>query len=173
MNKVKLIISSLLILLSIHSTAQMKELKAGHVFYISVPEYMDKTYGLNDDATIQFKNVVKDVYGFVIEDTKETLAMVDMKFGSANEFYEHFIKDFLKDEDKRTVGTPKSSSKNGINFVETDVSYYDKDAKGDIYYFVGIVETKDAFYKVLCFTSLENKDKVKADFQKILYSLKD
>jgi hypothetical protein len=38
---------------------------------------------------------------------------------------------------------------------------------------VGIVETKTAYYKVLSWAAAENKDKFKADFQKILYSLKD
>jgi hypothetical protein len=38
---------------------------------------------------------------------------------------------------------------------------------------VGVVETKTAYYKVLSWAVAENKDKFKADFQKILYSLKD
>jgi hypothetical protein len=39
---------------------------------------MNKTLGLNSAADIQYKSVVKDVYGFVIYDTKEDLALVDM-----------------------------------------------------------------------------------------------
>lgn len=173
MSNIKLIISILLILVQIHSNAQTKEYKAGHIFTISLPTYLEKTYGLNDNATIQFKNVIKDVYGFVIEDSKDALVALDMKFGSANEFYEYFIADFLKDEENRTVGLPKSTSVNDNNIVENDITYFDKDAKSTIYYFVGVVETKTTFYKVLCYTSLQNKDKYKADFQKILYSLKD
>ncbi len=176
MKKTNSIITTCLILFistAILAQTNLKEYKAGHSFNISLPDYMSKTMGLNSASTIQYKNVVKDVYGFVILDTKEDLALVEMNYGSAIEFYEDFIKDFLKDEEKRKVSKPQSQKKGEINFVESDISYYDKEAKTEIYYLVGIVETKTAFYKVLSWATLENKDKFKSDFQKILYSLKD
>ena len=155
------------------SQTSFKEQKVGHLFYVSLPEYMSKTVGLNTSASIQFKNTIKDVAGFIIEDNKEELKLAEMNYSSINEFYEDFIKDFLKDEDKRKVSKPQSKKIGETNFTECDVSYYDKDSKIEIYYFVGIVETSSAYYKLLCWGSLENKDKFKADFQKILYSLKD
>ncbi|MBA0884684.1 hypothetical protein [Flavobacterium undicola] len=147
--------------------------KAGHIFFINLPDYMNKTIGLNDVATIQYKNSVKDVYTIAIEDSKEDLAILDMHYSSINEFHEDFVKDFLKDEEKRNISKPIYQSKDNINFVEFDASYYDKEAKIGIYYLVGIVESKSHFYKVLSWTNIENKDKFKADFQNTLYSLKD
>jgi hypothetical protein len=150
-----------------------KELKAGHEFYISIPDYMNKTTGLNSSATVQFKSEVKDVYGFIIEDNKEEMALAEINFSSINEFYTDFITDFIKGEKKRTVSTPISKTVGTTHFMECDFSYYDKDAKTEIYYLIGIVETPTSFYKVLCWSTLENKEKFKADFQKITYSLKD
>jgi hypothetical protein len=152
---------------------ELKEYKAGHTFNVSLPDYMTKTAGINSASAIQYKSAVKDVYGFIIFDTKEELGLVEMKYSSTNEFYEDFIKDFLIDEDKRKVSKPLSQKNGDINFIECDVTYYDKDAKTDIYYLVGIVETKTAYYKVLSWAVAENKDKFKADFQKIIYSIKD
>lgn len=149
------------------------EQKAGHIFFINLPDYMNKTIGLNDDATIQYKNSVKDVYNIVIEDSKEDLEILDMHYSSINEFQEEFSKDFLKDEEKRNISKPLYQSKDNINFIEFDASYYDKEAQIEIYYLVGVVESKSHFYKVLSWTNMENKDKFKADFQKTLYSLKD
>jgi len=156
-------------------TAQtkFKEFKAGHTFNINLPEYMTKTVGINSASIIQYKSVVKDVYGFVIVDTKEELEMAEMKYSSLMEFYENFIKDFVKDEEKRTVSTAKSKTIGDINFIESDVTYYDKEVKSEIYYLIGIVETKTAYYQVLGWTGIENKDKLKADLQKILYSIND
>jgi len=151
----------------------MKEVKAGHVFYVSIPEYMTKTLGLNDVATIQFKNTPKDIAGFIIEDSKDDLVLAEVNYASLNEFYEDFIKDFLKDEEKRKVSNPISKKIGEINFMECDVSYYDKELKLEIYYFVGLVETPTTYYKVLCWGTIDSKEKYKADFQKILYSLKD
>jgi hypothetical protein len=117
--------------------------------------------------------VVKDVYGFVIFDTKEELSLAEMNYSSLKEFYEDFIDDFLVDQENRKISSPFFQQKGNTNFVECDATYYDKDAELDIYYLVGIVETKMSYYKVLSWTAAESKDKFKADFQKILYSIKD
>ena len=109
----------------------------------------------------------------VIEDNKEELKLAEMNFSSVKEFYDEFIKSFIEGEEKVKQSSPISQKKGEINFIEADVSFYSKEAKTEIYYFIGIVETKKAYYKLLCYCSLENKDKFKADFQKILYSLKD
>ena len=159
--------------MSLSAQTATKEHKAGHQFYVSLPEYMSKTTGLNSAAAIQFRNSVKDIAGFIIFDTKEELQIAEMTFSSINEFYENFIVDFLTSEKKRKVSEIESKSIGETNFVEVDASYYDKDLKTEIYYFVGIAETKNSFYKVLCFSSLASKDKFKADFQQILYSIKD
>jgi hypothetical protein len=151
----------------------VKEFKAGHEFYISLPSYMTRTMSLNSSAAYQWKSTVKDVYGFVIEDNKEELEIAEMTFTSLKEFYENFIGDFLKGQPRRKVSPPLYTEKGDVKYVECDVTYYDKDAKSEIYYLVGIVETKDSYYKILSWSSGESKEKFKADFQKIIYSLKD
>ena len=169
------ILTTTLVLFTTTTFAQttMKEYKAGHIFYVSLPDYMSRTTGQNDAAVIQFKNTVKDIAGFIIEDDKEELEIASMKFSSINDFYDDFIKDFLKKEKKRNISQPVYQTIGENKFVECDATYYDKDSKMELYYFVGIVETKSSFYKVFCYGSLECKDKYKADFQKILYSIKN
>jgi len=134
---------------------------------------MNKTVGLNSAASIQFKNVVKDVAGFLIEDPKEDLKLAETNFASINEYYDYFIKDFLKDEEKRTISKPNIIKKGQNSFLEVDASYFDKDSKMVVCYYVCLIETKDYYYKLLCWSSLENKDKFKSDFQNIAYSLRD
>jgi len=151
----------------------IKELRVGHEFFISVPDYMTKTVGLNSAASVQFKNVIKDVAGFVIEDPNVDLKLAELNFASINEYYDYFVKDFLKDEEKRTISNPNVFKKGQNNYLEIDASYFDKDSKVDIYYYVCLIETRDYYYKLLCWSSLENKDKFKSDFQKIAYSLRD
>lgn len=155
------------------SQTTMKQYTVGHPFYISLPDYMNKTTGVNADASIQYKNEVKDVFGFVIEDNKEILKMAEINYSSITEFYEDFIKGFIEGEEKVNQSKPISQKKGDINFIEADVSYFDKNAQAEIYYLIGIVETKTAYYKVLSYCSLADKAKFKEDFKKILYSLKD
>ena len=173
MNKTLTILTTILISTMCFSQTAFKEEKAGHIFYVSLPDYMSKTIGLNTSATIQFKNTIKDVAGFIIEDNKEELKLAEMNYSYLNEFYDDFIKDFLMDEDKRKISKPQIKNVGKLNFIESDASYYDKDSKLEIYYFIGIAETSSDYYKVLCWSTLENKEKFKSDFQKILYSIKD
>jgi len=172
----KKIITFLIIALTstaISAQTKMKEYKAGHTFDISIPDYMNKTVGLNEDSAIEYQSEVKELYGFVIYDLKEDLKLVELNFNSAKEFYDGFMKDFLKETEKKTISNPVSKTVNGINFIEADVDAFDKEANMEIYYLIGVVETKKAFYKILSWSSKENKDKFKGDFQKILYSIKD
>ncbi|WP_166921347.1 hypothetical protein [Flavobacterium poyangense] len=157
----------------VSAQTKMKEYKAGHTFTVSLPDYMNKTVGINASSAIEYKSEVKETYGFVIYDLKEDLALVELNYSSTSDFYDDFMKEFLKDVEKKTVSAPVTKKINDTNFLEVDISYFDKDAAMDIYYLVGIVETKKAFYKVFSWTSTEHKDKFKGDFQKILYSLKD
>ena len=49
------LIASLLIFAGTIAQTTFKEQKVGHIFYVSLPDYMTKTTGQNDDALIQFK----------------------------------------------------------------------------------------------------------------------
>ena len=42
---------------NLSAQTKMVNMKAGHVFNISLPDYMDKTVGLNDASVFQFKNL--------------------------------------------------------------------------------------------------------------------
>ena len=118
MKKKLVLLTTTLVLMTtaLFAQTELKQYKAGHTFDIGLPEYMGRTIGLNSVSAIEYKNAVKDVYGFVIFDTKEDLALVDMNYSSINEFYEDFIKDFLKDEERRNVSKPLSQKKRKYQF---------------------------------------------------------
>ena len=87
---------------------------------------MNRTSGLNNAAAIQFKSTVKDVYGFVIFDTKEELQIVELAYSSTDEYYADFVKDMFKGEKNVRMGTPQSTKKGDVNFITCDVVYYSK-----------------------------------------------
>lgn len=173
-NKNAILIAVLvLVFTTAFSQTALKQYKAGHTFDVSLPVYFSQTSGLNSSSAIQYKNSVKDVYGFVIFDTKEELSLAEMNYASIEEFYEDFTTDFVKDMKNQMLSKPRFQKIDGTSFAEADLTYFDDEAQIEIYYLVGIVETKKSFYKVLSWTAATSKDKFKADFQKILYSLKD
>nr|WP_294896521.1 hypothetical protein [uncultured Pedobacter sp.] len=142
-------------------------------FTVSLPYYMSKTGGLNNDAVLQFRNMVKDVSGYILTDEKTVKAIDDPANPDINQVYDQFIKVFLADKKERKIASPKISTNGTAKFISTDLTYLDDETMIYYYYFVGIVETKNAFYKVICTSSLDNKNLFKNDFQKIFYSLKD
>ncbi|MBK9249604.1 MAG: hypothetical protein IPM69_16175 [Ignavibacteria bacterium] len=103
------------------SQTAVKEHKVGHIFYVSLPEYMSKTTGLNSSAAIQFKSTVKDVAGFVIEDNKEELRLAEMTYTSTKEFFDEFMKDFLKDEENKTKQCPHQKVKKLVKQISLNV----------------------------------------------------
>ncbi len=169
------ILTSILILIALPIFAQtiFKEIKAGHTFNISLPDYMSKSIGMNAASILEYKNVVKGVFGIVICDSKEELELAEMKFTTINEFFDFNFKDYLKDEENRKISEPITQKKGDISYSECDLYYFDKDPGADIYCLLGVVETKTAFYQVISYVNAADKDKYKPDFQKILYSIND
>jgi hypothetical protein len=173
--KIKLftLVILLFLIVKIQAQSEFTAIKAGHVYSISIPDYMIKMVDLNDVATYQFGSEVKNGYGFVIEDSKEELLMYELKYENVTEFYDGFIKDFLVDLPKRKVSSTKTFSTEGVSYLQSEASYYDEEAEDTYYYYITIVETKTHFYKVVCWTNADNKDKLKDDLFKIGSSVKE
>ena len=64
-------------------------------FTVNLPYYMSKTGGLNNNAAIQFRNMVRDISGYVIKEEKSVKLIDDPANPDINQYYEEFIKDFL------------------------------------------------------------------------------
>lgn len=142
-------------------------------FTVSLPYYMSKTGGLNNEAAIQFRNMVKDVSGYIVKEEKAVKEIDNAANPDINQFYDQFLKEFLIDKKERKIVAAKESTNGEAKFISTDLTYLDDETMIYYYYFVGIVETKNAFYKVICSSTLDTKNLFKSDFQKIFYSLKD
>ncbi len=157
------------------SQEKFKNISAGHSFQISIPPYMNKTIGLNSDSSVEFIDKVKDIAGIVIVDTKEDLRLAEMNFSSIDDFYDHFAKDFLKDEKERYISQPKNDTEGNTKYIYFDASYLntDDDESMTIYYFISLIETEKAFYKLLCFGDKAMIEKYKNDFKSVMYTITD
>jgi hypothetical protein len=59
-------------------------------------------------------------------------------------------------------------SKDGVNFLEYGVTIHYDEAAVQIYYFIGIIETKKVYFRVASYSAAAHKGKLKHDFQGIL-----
>ncbi len=163
----------LLVFCNVGSSQTLMEKYNVEGFTVSLPFYMSKTGGLNQDASIQFRNMVRDVSGYIIKEEKTIKLIDDPANQTINQVYDKFLKDFLIDKKERKVSSPNVSTNGTAKFMSSDLTFLDDETMIYYYYFVGIVETNNCFYKVICLSSLDTKTLFKSDFQKIFASVKD
>ncbi len=143
----------------------------GNCYSIDIPNYMAKTYDLNDVATVQYKNTLKEAYTIVIEDSKDELKSLSMIFLDSKDFLENFTKDYQIESDSRTISKITEFNSNGNQHAQVEMTWNDEN--GEFYMLITTVETNKHYYKILCWTLLEYKDKLRNDYLTISKSLKD
>ena len=168
----KIIVLLLFLHFTVYSFSQSFSTKeGGHSYTLDIPDYMTKTFHLNDVATLQYQNTSKEAYVIVIEDAKVHLQSVGMKFVDAKDFLDYFISDYKSGADKRNVGDITEFKSNNNGHAQVELTWYEDDL--DFYMLITAVETDTYFYKIMCWTSLGYVDKLKDDYLRISRSLKD
>jgi len=152
------------------------EQKAGHIFYVAVPDYLVKTWTLNDVADMQYMNSAKSAYMLVIEDSKEELEQKGIKYAALKDFHDDNIKT-LKTEANNGEETKAVEFKaNGNSFYQSDLSVtlkQDDNTDLKITYLITYVETKGYYYQILCWTLSSKYKELLPDFKKVAASLRD
>ncbi len=162
----------LFMMISIHIFSQgFSNKQGGHCFTMDIPDYMTKTYALNDASSLQYQNTSKEAYVIVIDDDKDHLESLGMKFINSKDFLENFVNDYKKDSKKRKLTTITEFDFNGNSHAQVELTWKEDDT--DFYMLITVVETKTHFYKILCWTVNDNLDKLKDDYLNISKSVKD
>lgn len=168
----KIIFAVLAIISFVNLSAQNFSTKqGGNCYSLDIPNYMTKSFSLNGAASLQYQNSTKEAYIIVIEDAKDHLESLGMKYLNAKEFLEDFNNDFEPEATDRKLGKITEFSHNNNGYAQAELTWNDKNI--DFYMLVTIVESKTHFYKILCWTLATNKDKLKDDFLKVAKSFKD
>ncbi len=168
MKKIFIFISIISISASLFSQSFSNK-KAGNCFSIDIPDYMTKAFDLNDNATIQYTNATKEAYMIVLEDSKEQLESMGMKFVTPKDFLEHFLKDFKTDSKKRKLSVFVDFVSNGNKHSQVELTWEEDDTK--FFMIITIAETNLHFYNIMCWTIQDNKEMLKNDFLKISKSI--
>lgn len=174
--RVLIALLSIVTMVSAYSQTKFTEKKAGHVYSVSVPDYMTKTVTLNDVATMQYINSAKNAYLVVIDDSKEELEMKGIKFASLKDFHDDNIKHLKGEENEPVESSPVEFEANGNKFYQTElnVNFKEKDnLEVKITYLITYVETKGYYYQILCWSLSPEYKNLTADFKKIAASIRD
>lgn len=163
---------SLFILLTLSGySATYTPQKGGNCYTLDMPDYMVRTYKLNDVASLQYQNISKEAYTIVIGDSKEQLAEIGVKFIDSKDFLKGFTDTYMADAKNRKLSESTEFESNGNKHAQSELTWTTEDA--GYYMLITVVESKENFYKILCWTISENKEILKNDFIRISKSLKD
>jgi len=171
MNKFFTLIFIFLLAAEVSGQSRFVTQKGGHSYTMDVPDYMLKTFDLNDAATLEYQNKAKEAYVIVIEDSKEELASLGIKYVSSKEFLEDFLKTYQEDAADRVVGAITESTSGGNAISQASFTWKSDDV--ETYMIVSAVSTKTHFYKVLGWTIAGNKSLLENDLRSMAKSLRD
>ena len=102
--------------------------------------------------------MVKDIAGYIIKEEKSVKLIDDPANPSINQVYDQFLTDFFIAKKERKIASPHVSTTGEAKFMNTDLTYLDDETMIYYYHFIGIVETKNCFYKVICYSSLDDEN---------------
>lgn len=170
MKKFQLVIFFLLISLSSYSQGFSTQ-RGGHCYSLEIPDYMTRSYQLNNVASLQYQNTSREAYVIVIEDNKDHLESLGIKFIDSKDFLEDFMKDYKQGTVNRRTSDIQNFDSNGNEHAQVEL-FWNEDNM-DFYMLITAVETATHFYKIMCWTTIEFMDKLAEDYRTISKSLKD
>lgn len=158
-----------------HQVLSQSDYIYGNSYKLKVPDYMSKLNLDNEDASMQFGNIYKEVYFVVIDESKKEfidifteLLLYDIYDSPLNNF--RLIQlEYLKE------GIEITSVSKAIVFDANGKTGQIVELSGvmdgfDVYYVIGYVQGEEKLYQIVCWTLLEGKYKYKTDLMNIIKS---
>jgi len=146
-------------------------------YSMELPSFMEVSDDLNDDASLQYQNIFKEVYVIVIDESKEEFKEVFIDLGDYDDSvsmvknYKDIQLSFLKEAvEVNSVTELESSIINGLPFEIVEVDGKSEDV--EVVYNIAYVDGKDKVYMIMAWTEKRRNEKNKALFQKIIKSFK-
>jgi len=171
MKKCFLFISLLIFAVSCTKETVFNTVKVNEKYTISIPDYLKPCTDLHKDASLQYQNTEKEIYIMVLDERKKMMADYDLDY-DLDLYYKNIASQaFIESIKDGKISIPGRQEIDGKKALVTDIT---GNINGtDVFYKMGIVETPYAFYQILAWTRMENKEKYLADMVKIIESFKE
>ncbi len=151
-------------------------IKINNEYILKVPKYMSKA-DLNDEASLQYQNILKETYSLIIDESKDEFVSTFKEIDNYNdaisvaENYRNVHVEYLEES---VVINRKSNSKslkiNNLNAVQLEI---DATFDGiDITYFLTFITGSEKVYMIMNWTLENRKDKYRNTFDKMANSFK-
>jgi hypothetical protein len=142
-------------------------------FKVSIPEFMDSSTKLNNDATLQFSNPKKEFYMILFCEDKEnvkanlqfdTLSNITDSFAVRDAYFSYMVKHMREQPDFKMFNeSNKMIKKTNAKLASMNLSF----KKNRIFYRVAAFETNTNLYQFFIWTM----DKQKATYEPVMDSI--
>lgn len=178
--KAKIILSilSLSLILSCGGSAEKNYTAKGPGFTLQVPESMSKTSQLNDEASLQYQSILKNMFVIVIDESKDDMqAAIDSPpeyavYNNDLEGYYGLVSTNLKATLSRNdLPKPVDTKINGLPAKILDVEGFIEDE--DISWKFAFIQGKKTYYQVVAWTSTDQKEDNEKAMNEIVNSFRE
>lgn len=148
-------------------------------YSMDIPSYMTKSTELNDEASLQFRGILREAYVIVIDESKQEF----IDFLVAEEQYDSslsVVSNYAKTQLDNTTSslnviskkTPVKLKINGLNAVKAEIDGVVDGITEPISYFVTFVESSEKLYMIMAWTLKEEKEIHRSTFEKMAKTFK-
>ncbi len=146
-------------------------------YSMEVPDFMKESKELNDEASLQYQNIFKEVYIIVIDESREEFKTVFQDLGeyddeiSMVENYKSIQLEFL--QEAITIHSKEDVESSVINGLPFEIVKVDATSDGiDIAYTIAYIDGPENVYMIMAWTEKDKREKNEALFQKMIKSFK-
>ncbi len=157
---------------------KMKEASAND-YKMMVPKHMTKTTQLNDEASLQYQNIYKELYVIVIDEPRDTIIDSFKMLGeyddqkSPVENYRTFLMDQL--ESNMNIKAEPKIRKEKINGMDAEIVSFNAEVAGvdyEVFYQAAFYEGKNNFYYLSTWTLADKKSENSEEMDAMIKSFK-
>lgn len=156
----------------------VRKVAINDLYSVEIPDILSKATNLNDEASLQYQNLFKELYIIVLDETKESVNEVLSSYDTSDSYQENvrgyanlMIANFATGFDEYKVVEEKETELNGMKCI-----LYSIDSESDgikCYYNMGLFESKSHYYQVHIWTLKEKKDEHLARMDAMMKSFKE
>lgn len=174
----KKVISLFLTILSLVACTSNEEFKtiAINDYSIGLPSFLSEGKGLNDDASLQYQNLFKELYIVVIDENKESFKeaieineledVYETNFNGYTELLIGSLEEAVKFKNKKETETK-------INGLPAKILEFEGNVDGiDIYYQVAYIDGITNYYQIMTWTLANKKETYQKTMNEIFKSFK-
>jgi hypothetical protein len=148
-------------------------------YSMDIPSYMTKSTELNDDASLQFRGILKEAYVIVIDESKQEF----VDFLHSEDLYDSslsIVSNYAKTQLENTTAsmnvitrkTPIKMKINGLNAVKSEIDGVVDGITFPISYFITFVESQEKLYMIMAWTLKEDKEIHRTTFERMAKTFK-